>query len=137
MEIRRDSKKKKGLEEILEPVSGELEEELKKEVLLTPKVNMYEKDKGFTLLAAMPGVTKEGINVKILGDELIVHGKLEVNEEPFGFRTFKELTIGYYVRRFRISDEIDYKNVKAEMANGLLRVFLPRIQEEESEKKGE
>ena len=137
MEIRKDSKRKKALEEILEPVRGALEKELKREILLTPKVNIYEQETGFTLLAAMPGVTKEGINVKVLGDELIIRGKLEVNEEPFGFRTFKELTIGYYFRRFRISDEIDYNNIKAEIANGLLRVVLPRATEEEKKEESE
>jgi HSP20 family molecular chaperone IbpA len=136
MEIRKDSKKKKALEEILEPVKGSLETELKREILLTPKVNIYETEQGFTLLAAMPGVTKEGINVKVLGDELIIREKVDVNEEPFGFRTFKELTIGYYFRRFRISDEINYNDTKAEMANGLLKVYMPRITEE-NEDKGE
>ena len=42
-----------------------------------PRVDIYETEKAFVLLADMPGVGAGGLDVVTEGDELIIHGRVE------------------------------------------------------------
>lgn len=86
--------------------------------VITPRVEIAEDDKGIWILADMPGVAADGANVEFHDGVLTLEGKTAV-----GPRTER-----IYRRRFTLADPriVDLDKVGAHVANGVLRVDLPK-----------
>ena len=92
-----------------------------------PQVDIYEDKNGITVLADMPGVDKEGVNIDLKEDQLTINGKVSLadNKEMF---LHKEYEVGNYFRQFTVSDVIDREKITAKMADGVLTLTLPKAQ---------
>lgn len=78
---------------------------------LTPAVDIYETEEGLTLLADLPGVTRERLRLDIDGGTLTVEGE--------------GATAGYR-RHFALPDGLDLERVGAVLRDGVLTVTLPK-----------
>ena len=85
----------------------------------TPDVDIYETDSELVLLADMPGVTDQGLQLEVSRGVLTFEAEREVADG--GTRN------GYY-RQFRISDRIDADAGQAELKNGVLTLRLPKTE---------
>jgi HSP20 family protein len=103
-----------------------MQEILEKESVIAPLVDIYENENEFVLMASMPGVKKEHIQVKFEEGSLIIFGR--INYEDISHRKYilNENGVGNYFRRFRISDSIDESRIDAKHENGQLFVTLPK-----------
>lgn len=99
---------------------------LEKEAFIAPLVDIFETDNEFTLVANMPGVRKEDVNLKYEEDSLILFGRVNYEEASNRKYVLNENGIGNYYRRFRISDSIDESKIHAGFENGQLIVVLPK-----------
>jgi len=94
----------------------------------SPAVDIIEKNEDIFLLADMPGVDNESVEVTIEKDTLTIYGKVEP-EVPRGMRlTESEYGVGVYQRTFSLSDEIDREHIQASVKNGVLRLTLPKAE---------
>ncbi len=101
-------------------------ETTKPEKYFVPAVDIYETDEGVTVIAEMPGVTGEGVEVSLEDDVLTIQGT-RAPEDTEGKRVLlQEYESGNYLRRFTVAETIDQDKIKATMADGLLTVILPK-----------
>ena len=94
-----------------------------------PAVDIFEDDNSVTLLAEMPGIGKNGLEVKLDDGTLSIDGSIPVANEMEGKTVLlQEFESGNYTRKFTISETIDQDKIEAVMANGILKLVLPKIE---------
>lgn len=93
---------------------------------LVPPVEIYEEGDALYLVADMPGVTKETLNLEIDNKILEVEGRITVDMPENVTPMFAEVRASRYARRFTLGDEVDTGNVEASMKDGVLTVRLPK-----------
>lgn len=103
-------------------------ETTKREKYFIPAVDIFESDNEVTVIAEMPGVTVEGIDVTLEDDVLTIHGRRDQTEFSSGRILFQEYETGNYQRRFTVAETIDQENIKATVNNGMLKVVLPKVE---------
>jgi HSP20 family protein len=91
-----------------------------------PLVDIYETKDEFVLIADMPGVEKEDVNLKMEEGSMLIFGKINYQEILNRKFILKEKETGHFFRKFKISDTIDESGVSAKFENGQLIVTLPK-----------
>lgn len=98
------------------------------EAALLPPVDVVEDATGITLYADLPGVAKDALNLRIEADTLTIEGELSI-VAPEGMQaTHADVALNRYRRVFTLSKELDPTKVSAELANGVLRVRIPKAE---------
>ncbi len=92
---------------------------------LTPAVDIYETERAIVILADMPGVTPENLDIDISEGILSLAGKV-VAEGAVGRDVSREYSTGDYSRSFRVTNAVNLGNVTACMKDGVLKVVLPK-----------
>ncbi len=91
-----------------------------------PAVDIYETDEALTLMADLPGVNVDQVDIDLEDDVLTITA--EANESELGKRTLlAEYETGRYHRKFRIGQLIDKEKIAAKMKDGVLELILPKI----------
>jgi HSP20 family protein len=103
-----------------------IEEILRTEDSVLPSSDIYESSDEFVLVANMPGVSRNEIQVKVINDSLVIFGKINYNEAVSRNYILNENEIGNYFRKFKISDAIDKTKINAKYDNGRLIVSLTK-----------
>ncbi|MBW1731970.1 MAG: Hsp20/alpha crystallin family protein [Deltaproteobacteria bacterium] len=95
--------------------------------VFVPAVDIYENNDALVLLADMPGVSNQGVEIHLEDNELTIRGR--VQEDPSD-RTpiYTEYRSGDYYRSFTLSSVIDQERIEASMRNGVLKVILPKAE---------
>lgn len=89
-----------------------------------PVGNMcWEKDGKVMLRLDMPGVDKNGVDIRIENDQLIIHGTRAAGEEEKNY-VLRERRRGDFHQVFTLDETVDRENVEAEMENGVLTLTL-------------
>jgi HSP20 family protein len=93
----------------------------------TPRVDIFETENELTLLADVPGVGCNDVDLRFENGELILHGRVRPRhpEEDFLLREYEE---GDFYRAFTIHESIDASRISAECKNGVLVVHLPKVE---------
>ena len=89
-----------------------------------PNIDILEDDDHIILLANMPGVDKNNIDIRVEDGQLLIQGK--VTKEEIGEYVLSEYSTGDYYSNFALSATIDPSGIKASIKNGVLRVVLPK-----------
>ena len=92
-----------------------------------PHIDIYEDKKAITLLADMPGIDKDGVQIDLKEDQLTIDGKIVLSEEKETL-LHKEYETGNYFRQFTLSDVIDREKITAKMVDGVLTLTLPKAE---------
>ncbi len=95
--------------------------------VFVPPVDIYESENALTLLADMPGVPIDKIDIDLDSDQLTIRGMVD-HEESKGKVIFKEFTYGDYYRQFTLSSDIDRSRIQASMKDGVLKLVLPKAE---------
>ena len=91
-----------------------------------PRVDVYETNEGFVLLADLPGVEPSSIDLSVTGNVLTLRGEKATGELPEGHAQMRERESGMFHRQLTLSSEVNFDAVQAEARNGVLRVSLPK-----------
>lgn len=91
---------------------------------LSPEVDIYENKDEILVVADMPGMSREQIQVNIDNGRLTLTGSREMNAE--GAATWEEFGDVRYHRVFSVPQTIDTAKVNAELRDGVLRLHLPK-----------
>lgn len=93
---------------------------------LTPAVDIYETEKGLSVVADMPGVQKDDIKVQVKEGILTIEGRTSLSRRKNP--TSEEYKLYNYFRQFQLSDDVDHENILAELKNGVLTLALPKAE---------
>ena len=100
----------------------------REEVKLTPPVDIYDADDEVVLLADMPGVRAEDLEVHLDRGTLTIRGKAE-DPATDGEEVVREFRLGEYWRAFTLGEDIDTGKITAELRDGVLSLHLPKVRE--------
>ncbi len=90
---------------------------------LRPLYRVHETDGKVIVELEMPGVTKDGLEIKIENNELHILGRREPATKE-GEYLIKERREGDFYRVFTLDNTIDQDKVDASLSNGLLTITL-------------
>lgn len=91
-----------------------------------PNVDIYETNDALIVLADMPGVSPENVDIDLRDDTLTIRGTVDipgVNENP----VLVEYEVGDYYRQFTLGRAIDQSRIEASMVDGVLKLVLPKV----------
>jgi HSP20 family protein len=92
---------------------------------VSPDVNIVETKDGYVLEAEMPGVSKDGLEVTLEGNEMTLVGHRQ-NEAVTGTPLFRECKLLDFRRVFELDPAIDTARIAAKMDQGVLSLTLPK-----------
>lgn len=100
-----------------------------------PPLNVWASGTGLVIDAEMPGVDPKNAEISVVGDELSLRGKVNVPESAAGETVLRrERPAGEFQRTLQLPFRADAAGVKATFKNGILRISIPRSEEEKPRK---
>jgi len=93
---------------------------------LIPTVDIFESEEALTLVADMPGVDKDGLDINLEKGVLTIKGN--VNLEDRGNPLMREFSYAGYYRQFKLSEHIDAEKTNAQLTNGVLTLNIPKAE---------
>lgn len=84
-------------------------------------------DEGFQVMAYVPGVNPDEVEITVEGDELTIRGELPQVEEDTNFIR-RELYHGRFERRLTFNVPVDVDGIEAHFSNGLLTLTVPKAE---------
>jgi HSP20 family molecular chaperone IbpA len=93
---------------------------------LTPAVDIFETDNGLTVVADMPGVAKDDLNIQVEEGILTIQGRTTLSRR--NNPTSEEYKLYNYFRQFELSDDVDHDHIHAELKNGVVTLNLPKAE---------
>ncbi|HSH89195.1 MAG TPA: Hsp20/alpha crystallin family protein [Ramlibacter sp.] len=94
-----------------------------------PPVDVFENESGITLLADLPGVSKDRLNVRVDGDSLTLEATAATNVPQDMQLVYGEAQYPSYRRQFTLSRELDSSHIEALLKDGVLRLTIPKLEE--------
>lgn len=93
----------------------------------SPVVDIWESESSITLLADLPGVNKDSLDIHVEDRELTITGMVD---EPVDYpkAVYTEYGVGGFTRRFRLGDAIDQTKINAVLNDGVLTLVLPKAE---------
>ncbi|WP_210486530.1 Hsp20/alpha crystallin family protein [Rufibacter aurantiacus] len=96
----------------------------------TPAVDLWETEKTYEVELALPGVTKENINVEFEEGVLRVSGERTFKKENQDQKYHRvENLYGKFRRSFQLPEHIDAAAIDAQFENGVLHISVPKVEE--------
>jgi len=91
------------------------------------KLDVREEDNFFEIIADVPGVPKENLNVDVKNNILTISAEKIKNSEQKGDHfTRIERSTGFTSRSFTLPENIESERISADLMNGVLRLNLPK-----------
>ena len=94
---------------------------------ITPPADIYETPEGLVVLADLPGVSRDALNIEVNDDILTIQARAQ-HSLP-GELVYREFALVSFFRQFQLSDRVDTGKIRAELKNGVLALHLPRAEE--------
>jgi HSP20 family protein len=96
------------------------------DVVLRPPVDIYEDTDGITLMADMPGVSRDRLTIEVDKDMLLVEGDARI-DMPEGMEAlYADVRSTRYRRSFTLSGELETGQIDASLKDGVLSVRIPK-----------
>jgi HSP20 family molecular chaperone IbpA len=96
--------------------------------LFTPPIDIYDSDEGLVLLADLPGVSIQTLELQVQDNKLTLFGRVAPAVPEAARILHHEYEVGDFLRSFILSDEVDHERITATMNNGVLKILLPKAQ---------
>ncbi len=92
------------------------------------KIDLTESDKDYKVMAEIPGVKKEDINVKVEGNRVSISAdvKSELEKKDGDKMIWHERYEGHEARSFTLDSEVDESKAQAKYTDGVLQLTLPK-----------
>jgi len=96
---------------------------------LSLAVDVMETSEAYVVMAALPGVKSEDLNIEISGSELKLSATLPEPTEDKVEWLLRERASGKLSRTLKFRDELDAGKAEAQLKDGLLKLTLPKAEE--------
>nr|WP_261378785.1 Hsp20/alpha crystallin family protein [Cupriavidus gilardii] len=91
-----------------------------------PRVDVSEDATGITLVADLPGVPRDALQVRVDNDSLTIEGEIR-QQMPEGLEpVYAEVQVARYKRVFTLSRELDSGAIDAALKDGVLNLRIPK-----------
>lgn len=98
--------------------------------LFMPTTDIFETEHALMVVMEMPGVDKGKVHIHLEDDVLSVEGQIDFSKYENMQPVYTEYNVGHYRRRFTLSpSHINQAAIKAEMADGVLTLTLPKAEQ--------
>lgn len=100
-----------------------------------PMFDVSETKEDFRIKIAVPGISKEDVNIEIRDNILTISGerketKVTAEEELH----IKEISYGKFSRSLKLPAKVNHDNVTAKSIDGILHITLPKSESEKPKK---
>jgi HSP20 family molecular chaperone IbpA len=93
-----------------------------------PPVDIYETGDGLVLLADLPGVGKNDLEISV--DDSVLTIQAKAGYTPAGKNPiYREFEVSGFFRQFELGEELDRRKIGAELKHGVLTLTLPKVPE--------
>ena len=101
-----------------------------RENYVTPATDILERKDGYHIFMDMPGVPAANLSIDLEENELTITGKSTYApaSESQNRHAAPEFATPVYQRVFTLSDLVDKEKIKANLADGVLDLFLPKAE---------
>ncbi|MGI4814482.1 MAG: Hsp20/alpha crystallin family protein [Janthinobacterium lividum] len=96
---------------------------------LTPAVDIFEDAHAITLLADLPGVPREKLEVRVHDGNLLIEAQAVVLTPESLRLQHSEIHEPRYRRNFTIAADFDTSRIDAQLRDGVLKLVIPRRDE--------
>lgn len=93
-----------------------------------PRADVYETDDEIVVVADMPGVDANSVDITLEENVLTINGYVEPEPPEDLSLAYAEYRVGDYLRAFTLSDQIDRDGIEATVKDGVLRLRLPKAE---------
>lgn len=93
---------------------------------IAPPVDIFETEDALVVVADLPGVKSEEVDIRVEDNILTIKGKADYSPPAAILRG--EFNLQGYYRQFQLSDEVDQEKISAESKNGVLTIRLPKAE---------
>ncbi len=108
------------------PMARSDDGEATRAVVYRPDTDIYETEEHVVLVADMPGVAPEAVELTLEGRLLTLRGRVAASPRE-GYRLlYSEYGEGDFERGFTLSEDFDRERIDASHKNGVLTVHLPK-----------
>lgn len=94
---------------------------------VTPAVDIYEMSEGLVVMADLPGVSPDHLDVRV--DNNILTIRAEAGHAHPAEPTYREYQLENYFRQFELSDKVDQGKISADLKHGVLTLTLPKAED--------
>ena len=108
------------------PPTTEHRDRIPSRPIFVPPSDIYETKDSIVVLAEMPGVAPDGVDITLERRVLTIRGRSAASEHAGYQRVYNEFANGDYERVFTLSEDIDREHIEASQKNGVLRLVLPK-----------
>lgn len=108
----------------VEPAPARREETRAQERYITPPVDIFETKDGLTVVADLPGVERQGLDVRVADGLLTIHAR--TSHATPGTPVHREYELLGFFRQFELPEEVDADRIGAELKHGVLTLQLPK-----------
>jgi HSP20 family protein len=93
---------------------------------MLPPVDIYETSESLVLIADLPGVAKEDLDLRVDNNVLTLQGK--ASHAASGEAIYREYELVNFFRQFELSEQVDQENIAADFKQGVLTLHLPKVE---------
>jgi HSP20 family molecular chaperone IbpA len=92
--------------------------------VVAPAVDIYENEHEYLVLADLPGVAHDGVQIRFENGELSLNASRQ--DDSSGEYVGSEIVAADYRRLFRIPETVDSEKIDAKLVQGVLHLVLPK-----------
>jgi HSP20 family protein len=93
-----------------------------------PRTNLYDSGDALQVVAEVPGLSKEDLNIRIQGNYLELSGKRN-SDAPKGYKAHRvERDTSSFTRSFTLPSDVDADKIEAVLKDGLLTLVMPKAE---------
>ncbi len=97
--------------------------------VFVPAVDIFEDGDGITVIADVPGATNDSVDIDLDDGKLTIEANVDEVAADGETELVHEWSAGRFYRQFSLPDRIDQGRIEAHLADGVLRLRLPKIEQ--------
>ena len=96
----------------------------------SPALDVVETEDGFEIYCDLPGIDEKDLELSITNGVVTIKGERKPMDKGNDVKTYRsEMWSGSFQRTVSLPTRVDADKIEAEMANGVLHVFVPKMEE--------
>ena len=95
----------------------------------SPAIDVLENKDNYVIEAELPGIDKKDVKIDITDDLLTIKGEKQTSKNQDSNNYYcTERVYGSFYRSFKLPNNVDGQNIKAEYKNGILKLSIPKTE---------
>lgn len=112
----------------MQRVESAIPEQTRQGSVYLPPVDIFESDDAITVLADLPGVTPEWLDIDLRDNVLTLSGRVRPTAGANETDVLREYEAGTFFRQFTLAETINQAKIDAKLSDGVLRLELPKLE---------